>query len=93
MVVGLTNQLTNCQINWYIYILIYRNLIERNYRIFKKIYKKYEKWLKMYEAKFASKKYKLIYFIKRLKDFNIRVIIRISEIEKIAIDYIKILEI
>ena len=45
----------------------------------------------MYKIKFALKKYKLIYFIKRLKDFNIRAIIKIGEIEKVTINYIKIL--
>ena len=75
------------------HILIYRNSTERNCRTLKRIYKEYKKWLKTQRAKFAPKKYELIYFIKRLKYFNIRAIIRIGEIEKVAIDYIKILEI
>jgi len=47
----------------------------------------------MYKVKFALKKYKLIYFAKKLKDFNIQVTIKIDKIKKIIIDYIKILEI
>ena len=53
------------------YILIYRNLTKYNYKTLKRIYREYKKQLKIHKAKFTLKKYKLIYFAKRLKDFNI----------------------
>lgn len=75
------------------YILIYKSSTEYNYRIFKRIYKKYKEWSKRHSTKFSLKKYKLIYFAKRLKDFNMQAIIKISRIKKITTNHIKILKI
>src|SRR5947207_15380446 len=47
------------------HILIYGNSTERNCRTFKRIYREYKEWLKTHRAKFATKKYELIYFAKR----------------------------
>ena len=53
-------------------ILIYRKSIEENTRKLKYIYKNYIKQAHKYSAKFKSFKYKLIYFTRQPKQFNIK---------------------
>ena len=49
--------------------------IKINYIILKIVYKVYLKWAKIYRVIFAFRKYKLIYFTRRLKRFNIKTVI------------------
>ena len=64
------------------YILIYDYLTERNCRTLECIHEKYMNWAKHYNAKFASEKYKLIYFAIRSKCFNLRASISINGLQK-----------
>jgi len=73
------------------HILTYGNSTERNCRTLERIHREYKEWSRIYGAKFTPKKYKLIHFAKRPKDFNIRTTIRIGEAEKITTDYIRVL--
>ena len=73
------------------HILTYGNSTERNCRTLERIHRECEEWLRIYGAKFAPKKYELIHFAKRPKDFNMRATIRIGEAEKVATDHVRVL--
>jgi len=73
------------------HILTYGNSTERNCRTLERIHRECEEWSRTHGAKFAPKKYELIHFAKRPKDFNMRATIRIGEAEKVATDHVRVL--
>ena len=62
------------------YLLIYDKSIKFNYYVFKLTHEVCLKWARIYKITFASKKYKLIYLIRRLRRFNIKIIINLRDI-------------
>ena len=56
-------------------MLIYSISIETNCLILKLAYEVCLRWVSIYGATFAFKKYKLIYLIRRLKRFNIKAVV------------------
>jgi len=74
-------------------ILTYKELTKRNYRMLAQIYNKCEQWIRTYNFKFAKKKYKLIYFLRISKKFNISVNITLIKYKRFIKFNIKVLEI
>ncbi len=58
-------------------ILIYKEFIKRNCRVFSKIYDKCKQWLKMHDIKFLMTKHELIHFMKIFKWFNMKVDVKL----------------
>ncbi len=69
------------------YLIIYNKSIKENYKILIKIYKIYFYQVNIYKVAFTPYKYKLVYLLKSLKRFNIKVIIDF----KVIIVYLKVL--
>ena len=60
-------------------ILIYNESIKRNYEMLRKIWKKITEWTKRHDFKFNKQKYKLIYFSKISKKYNMNVNITLKK--------------
>ena len=73
------------------HILTYGGSTERNCRVLERIHRECEEWSRTHGAKFAPKKYELIHFAKRPKDFNMQATIRIGDTEKVATDHVRVL--
>ncbi len=58
-------------------ILIYKEFIKRNCKVFSEIYDKCKQWSKMHDIKFLMTKHELIHFIKTSKWFNMKVDVKL----------------
>ena len=58
-------------------ILIYKEFIKCNCKVFSEIYDKCKQWLKTHDIKFLMTKHELIHFIKTSKWFNIKVNVKL----------------
>ena len=74
-------------------ILVYKLLIESNYRILERTYIKCLEWARKFGIKFAPKKHKLIYFTIVTKRFNLSATIKIKEVEKSLTKEAKVLRV
>ena len=59
-------------------ILIYDKTTKENCRTLEDFHEKYAQWARRHEVVFASTKYELIYLIRNLKKFNMKVCIKIE---------------
>ncbi len=60
-------------------ILIYKEFIKRNCKVFSEIYDKCKQWSKMHDIKFLMTKHELIHFIKTSKWFNMKVDVKLMK--------------
>ena len=60
-------------------ILIYKEFIKRNCRVFSKIYDRCKQWLKTHDIKFLMTKHKLIHFTRIFKWFNMKVDVKLMK--------------
>ncbi len=74
-------------------ILVYNRFIEEICRMLSKVHDACAKWVHTYDAMFASEKYKLMHFTRKLKRFDIIISIQIeSSVMKLKSD-VRVLEV
>ncbi len=59
-------------------ILIYKEFIKRNCRVFSEIYDRCKQWSKTHDIKFLMTKHELIHFMKTSKWFNMKVDVKLT---------------
>jgi exonuclease III len=74
-----------------IHVLTYGDSTERNCRTLERIHERCEEWANKHGAQFAPEKYELIHFAKRPKSFNMAVTLKIGQIQKVAMDNVRVL--
>ena len=74
-------------------LLIYKQIIERNYQILKSTHDQYMNWACYYETFFALKKYDLIHLFKKFKKFNMQIQLQLKNLVKAFITSIHVLKI